>query len=543
MSRVHLHGCTRNFDMHTMDVSSPVAFLHSPFLIPVFTLLVSIFSFLLFFTNKSRRPFGSNGGKRLPPSPWGFPILGHLPLLGPLPHRKLRSLAEAHGPVMLLRLGGVPTIVASSAAAAQEAMKTRDLAFASRPSVRMAERLLYGRDMAFAPYGEYWRQARRVCVLHLLSARRVASFGRVREQEAAALLDRVRRRSGSPATMNLTDELISYTNAVISRATFGDDGGYGINGGLAEVFADFEELLGTATVGEFVPWLAWVDTLMGLDAKAARMSKIMDGLLEQVIADHRQRRLTGGRLVGEGEEDHRDFVDVLLDVSEAGEDAGGIQFDTVGIKAIVLDMFAAATDTTYTTLVWAMAELINHPTKMRKLQDEIRATIVGNGTNHMNGDDLSKLHYLRAVIKETLRLHAPLPLLLPRETLEDTELLGYHVPARTRVVINAWAIGRDMESWEHADKFMPERFMDGPMEYEVGHGDFRSVPFGAGRRGCPGVGFAVPSIELALASLLYHFDWELPAAAKASKLDMSELYGLSVRLKANLCLVAKPWSP
>jgi cytochrome P450 len=246
---------------------------------------------------------------------------------------------------MLLRLGGVPTVVASSAAAAQEDMKTRDLAFSSRPTVRMAERLLYGRDMAFAPYGEYWRQARRVCVLHLLSARRVASFGRVREHEAAALLDRVRsvacasagsRPHDDNVAVNLTEELISYTNAVISRATFGDDGGYGINDGLAEVFADFEELLGTATFGEFVPWLAWVDTLMGFDAKAARTSKVMDGLLEKVIADHRQRRLSGGRLVGNGEDDHRDFVDVLLDVSEAGEDPGGVQFDTVDIKAIVL---------------------------------------------------------------------------------------------------------------------------------------------------------------------------------------------------------------
>jgi cytochrome P450 len=206
------------------------------------------------------------------------------------------------------------------------------------------------------------------------------------------------------------------------------------------------------------------------------------------------------------------------------------------------DMFAAATDTTYTTLVWAMAELINHPAKMRKLQDEIRATVVDNGANHMTEDLLGKLHYLRAVIKETLRLHAPLPLLLPRETLEDTELLGYHVPARTRVVINAWAIGRDNDTWERAEEFVPERFLDSPAEYGVGHDDFRSVPFGSGRRGCPGVGFAVPSIELALASLLYHFDWELPTAARASKLDMSELYGLSVRLKATLYLVAKSWS-
>uniref|UniRef100_A0ACD5VPU3 Uncharacterized protein n=1 Tax=Avena sativa TaxID=4498 RepID=A0ACD5VPU3_AVESA len=555
-SRVHKHEQSAPARLHTcitamqtMDVSLPLAFLHSPFLVLVLTLFVPIF-FLLFFTKRSR-PFGSNGGSRLPPSPWGLPVLGHLPLLGSLPHRKLRSLAQAHGPVMLLCLGGVPTVVASSAAAAQEAMKTRDLAFASRAPVRMAELLFYGRDIAFAPYGEHWRQGRRVCVLHLLSARRVDSFRRVREQEAAALLDRVRtvacasagsRPDGSSSVVvNLTHELICYTNAIISRATFGDNGGHGIGDGLSEVFADFEELLGTVSVGQFVPWLAWVDTLMGLDAKAARTSKVMDEMLERVIADHRQRRLLrgGGRPVGDGEDDHRDFVDVLLDVSEAGDDAGGVEFDTVAIKAIVLDMFAAATDTTYTTLVWAMAELINHPTEMRRLQDEIRATVVSRGGSPVNEDHIAKLHYLKAVIKETLRLHAPLPLLLPRETLEDTELLGYRVPARTRVVINAWAIGRDAETWERAEEFVPERFVDKLVD------DFRSVPFGAGRRGCPGVGFAAPSIELALASLLYHFDWELStaAAAGASKMDMSELYGLSVRLKATLHLVAKPWSP
>jgi cytochrome P450 len=207
------------------------------------------------------------------------------------------------------------------------------------------------------------------------------------------------------------------------------------------------------------------------------------------------------------------------------------------------DMFAAATDTTYTLLVWAMAELINHPAEMRKLQDEIRATVIDNGANNVNEDHLDKLHYLRAVIKETLRLHAPLPLLLPRETLEDTELLGYHVPAGTRVMINAWAIGRDMETWERAEEFVPERFVDGLADYGLRYDDFTFVPFGGGRRGCPGVGFASPAIELALASLLYNFDWELPAVGGASKLDMSELHGLSVRLKANLCLVAKPWSP
>jgi cytochrome P450 len=206
-------------------------------------------------------------------------------------------------------------------------------------------------------------------------------------------------------------------------------------------------------------------------------------------------------------------------------------------------MFAAATDTTYTTLVWAMAELINHTHEMRRVQDEIRAA-VGIDDDHVTEDHLEELRYLRCVIKETLRLHMPLPLLIPRETTVDTELLGYHVPAGTRVIVNAWAIARDAAAWERADEFVPERFAGGDdlkaADYLLLGQDFRFVPFGAGRRGCPGVGFSVPTMELALASLLYHFDWELPARGP-SRLEMDELNGLSVRLKANLCLVAKPW--
>uniref|UniRef100_A0ACD5VFU3 Uncharacterized protein n=1 Tax=Avena sativa TaxID=4498 RepID=A0ACD5VFU3_AVESA len=396
--------------------------------------------------------------------------------------------------------------------------------------------------MVLAPYGEYWRQARRVCVVHLLSTRRILSFRRVREQEVAALIGLVHHRSQAQGSVvNLADTITSYSNAVIIRAAFGD-GDYGIDGDdggekLRKVLDDFEHLLGTATVGEFVPWLAWLDTLTGLNAKATRTFQALDELLVRVIAGHRQRRLSGWHLVDDGEDDQRDFVDVLLDVNETGEEAGGVLFDEVRIKAIMLDMFAAATDTTYSIMERAMAELMNHPSKMRKLQDKIRAAV--NGTSRVTEDHLEQLHYLRAVIKETLRLHAPLTLLLPRETVEDTELLGYHLPARTRVVINAWAIGRDPATWERADEFVPERFGDGQVEYVPGQ-DFSFVPFGAGRRGCPGVGFATPSMELALASLLYHFDWELPNGA--SKVDMSEQFGISMRLKVPLHLVAKPWS-
>jgi hypothetical protein len=241
---------------------------------------------------------------------------------------------------MLLRLGRVPTVVASSAAAAQEAMKTRDLAYASRAHMLMADKLLYGQDMVLAPYGEYWRQARRVCVVHLLNPRRIRSFRRVREQEVAALLGLV-RRSPQGGAVNLTDVITSYSNAVIRRAAFGD-GDYWIDGDdggekLRKVLDDFEHLLGTATVGEFVPWLAWLDTLAGVNAKATRTFQALDGLLDRVIAVHRQRRLAGGRPVGDdGDDDRRDFVDVLLDVNESGEEAGGVHFDEIRIKAIML---------------------------------------------------------------------------------------------------------------------------------------------------------------------------------------------------------------
>lgn len=486
-------------------------------------------------------------GRRLPPSPPGLPLLGHLHLLGSLPHQALRSLAAAHGPVLLLRLGRVPTVLVSSAAAAEEVMRTHDLAFANRPRSAMAERLLYGCDVAFAPYGEYWRQTRRICVVHLLSARSILSFRPVREQEAAALVDRVRAAGAGGAVVDLCEPLIAYANTVVSRAAFGDDSARSLYGDgdrgrkLRKVFTDFEELLGTEPVGELVPWLGWVDAVRGLEGKISRTFEALDGVLEKVIDDHRRWRQGGRKMGDDGDGDHRDFVDVLLDVNETDKEAG-IRLDTIEIKAIILDMFAAGTDTTSTAMEWAMAELITHPRDMRKLQDEIRAAV--GCADRVTEDHLDKLHYLKAVVKETLRVHPPIPLLVPREPPRDTEILGYHVPARTRVVINAWAIGRDPATWERADEFLPERFLDSAVDYKGQ--DFQLIPFGAGRRGCPGIGFAAATIEMALASLLYHFDWEA-AGGRGSRpgtpLDTSEINGLSVRLKSGLPLVAKPRIP
>uniref|UniRef100_A0ACD6A9Z1 Uncharacterized protein n=1 Tax=Avena sativa TaxID=4498 RepID=A0ACD6A9Z1_AVESA len=309
----------------------------------VMLLLPFVASLLYLFR---RRSPGSDGTRRqlpLPPSPRGLPVLGHLHLLGSLPHRALRSLAAAHGPVLLLRLGRVPAVIVSSAAAAEEVMRTRDLAFASRPRSAMAERLLYGRDVAFAPYGEYWRQARRVCVVHLLSPLRIRSFRRIREDEAAALVDRVRAAAAGGHVVDLCDLLVLYANTVVSRAAFGDDSARGLYYGdgdqvggqmsLRKVLADFAELLGTAPVAELLPWLGWLDTVRGTEGKIRRTFEALDGVLEKVIGDHRRRRETGVDVVNV--DGHRDFMDVLLDVNETDKDAG-IRLDAIEIKAIIL---------------------------------------------------------------------------------------------------------------------------------------------------------------------------------------------------------------
>ncbi|RCV23486.1 hypothetical protein SETIT_5G009900v2 [Setaria italica] len=494
---------------------------------------------------------GNGGGgdarrRRLPPSPRGLPLLGHLHLLGSLPHRALRSLARAHGPVMLLRLGRVPTVVVSSAAGAEEVMRARDRAFANRPRSAMADRLLYGsRDVAFAPYGEYWRQARRVCVVHLLSARRVQSFRRVREQEAAALVGRVRAKGdedGAAVVVGLSELLTEYANAVVSRAAFGDESARGLfDGGdrgreQRKVFTDFQTLIGMEPLGELLPWLGWVDAARGLEGKIRRTFEALDALLDKVIDDHRRRRPKNGDDGIDGE--HWDFVDVLLDVHKHDQEYG-FQLETNEIKAIILDMFAAGTDTTSTVMEWAMAELVTHPRAMRKLQDEIRAAVGSTGS--VDEGHFAELRYLKAVVKETLRLHAPVALLVPREPPADAEILGYHVPARTRVVINAWAIGRDPATWEDAEEFLPERFSSSAVDFRGQH--FELVPFGAGRRGCPGLGLAEASIEMALASLMYHFDWESTGGTGSSAVDMTEMSGISVHIKSGLPLVAKPWTP
>ncbi|KDO45350.1 hypothetical protein CISIN_1g0465341mg, partial [Citrus sinensis] len=192
------------------------------------------------------------------------------------------------------------------------------------------------------------------------------------------------------------------------------------------------------------------------------------------------------------------------------------------------DMFVGGTDTTATALEWAMAELVKNPTSMKRAQEEIRS-------------DIEKMDYLKCVVKETLRLHPSLPLLVPRETATNLKWRGYDIPAKTRVFVNAWAIQRDPQVWDNPEDFLPDRFVNNTVD--LNGQNFQFIPFGAGRRGCPGISFALAAIEYVIANLLYWFDWKLPRGEVLENLDMIEVSGLAVHKKLALHLVPTLYSP
>ncbi|MFQ6646733.1 hypothetical protein Gotur_020428 [Gossypium turneri] len=193
-------------------------------------------------------------------------------------------------------------------------------------------------------------------------------------------------------------------------------------------------------------------------------------------------------------------------------------------------MFVAGIDSSTTTKVWMMAELFKHPNAMKKVQEEVR-NVVGNKLK-VDAEDVSKMKYLKCVLKETLRLHPAGPLLLPRQTSASVKLGGYDIPSNTTVLINAWAIQRDPKWWENPEEFIPERFENSSIDFKGQ--DFQLNPFGFGRRRCPGIAFGVASIEFVMANLLYWFNWKLPAGETAENMDMAELYGLTATKKTPL---------
>ncbi|XP_023765079.1 cytochrome P450 Tp4149 [Lactuca sativa] len=491
--------------------------------------LIPVILVLYLFTPFARFSSASKTHKNQPPSPRKLPIIGNLHKIGLNPHRSLLALTQKHGPLVLIQLGRVPVLVASSAEAAHEILKTHDVIFASRPKLSIPNALTYGsKDIAFSPYGEYWRQVRSIAVLGLLSSRRVQSFQRVREEETCLMIDKIGESCGS--IVDLGELLTIFTNNVVCRVAFGRKF-HGVK--FNDLLKRFTYLLGAFSVGNYIPWLSWVDRFNGLEARTKNIAVEFDEVLESVLEEHiSKKRAVEGDVSGENEEG-QDLVNILID-AQREHTTTSFTLDKDVIKAAIMDIFAAGTDTTSTAIEWAISELIRHPRVMKRLQKEV--TEIAQGKSMISEEDLEKMHYLHAVIKETLRLHTPLPLLISRQSTEYVKLMGYDIPAGTQVIINAWAIGRDPSLWEEAEKFWPERFLKSSIDYKGMHFEF--LPFGAGRRGCPGIQFAIVINELALANLVYKYDFAVPDDMRGDELDMSEITGLTLHRKSALLVVA-----
>uniref|UniRef100_A0A0E0CKV6 Uncharacterized protein n=1 Tax=Oryza meridionalis TaxID=40149 RepID=A0A0E0CKV6_9ORYZ len=539
-----------------MEALAPSPWPSSSFLVLVLATLLFVAAFL----RQQRRRADHRRKYNIPPGPRPWPVIGNLNLIGALPHRSIRDLSRRYGPLMSLRFGSFPVVVGSSVDMARYFLRANDLAFLDRPRTAAGRYTVYNYSgVLWSHYGEYWRQARRLWVTELLNARRLALTEHVRAEEVRAMLRGLRRRAGTAVV--LKEHMLMVTLNVISRMVFGkkyivEDGkGVGSSPTTAEEFRWMIEeiffLNGVFNIGDMVPWLGWLDP-QGYIGRMKKLGGMFDRFLEHILDEHVERR----RREGDGFA-ARDMVDLLLQFADDPSLKVPIQRD--GVKAFILELITGSTDTTSVSVEWAMSEVLRNPSVLAKATDELDR-VVGRRRLVAEGD-IPNLPYLDAVVKESMRLHPVVPLLIPRVSREDAFSVSvagdgggaaaYDIPAGTRVLVNVWAIGRDPAVWgDDAEEFRPERFAAGSGSgsgVDVKGQDFELLPFGSGRRMCPGMGLGLRMVQLTLANLLHAFAWRLPGgaagAAAEEELSMEEKFGISVSRLVQLKAIPEPKLP
>ncbi|CAN1818371.1 Cytochrome P450 93A3 [Linum perenne] len=464
---------------------------------------------------------GDGGGPHLP-TPMSLPIIGHLHLLSPIPHQALYNLSLLHGPLFRISLGSVPCVVASSPETAREFLKTHDSSFSDKPVSSAVDYLTYGSsDFAFAPHGPYWKFMKRLCMSELLGGRVLDRTVPLRRDEIRRFVEGIWKSAEAKEPVEVGGELIRLTNNVVSRMVMSErcsGGGDKEVGEVRRVIEETGRLAGEFNIGDFVWWLKWLD-LNGFGKRMKVVRERFDLMMERIITEHEEdamRRMRKKKISSMGEDDGqvKDLLDLLLDIS--ADETSDIKLTRHNIKAFILDIFAAGTETSAITTDWAMAELLNNVEILHKLQEELDS-VVGK-SRLVEESDITNLPYLQAVVKETLRLHPTGPLIV-RQSSEDCEVVGYKIPARTRLFVNVWAIGRDPSHWDDPLEFKPERFM------EVKGQHFELLPFGSGRRGCPGITLALQMVHTSLAVMVQCFDWKVESD---KGIDMEEGVGLAL---------------
>ncbi|KAH6758271.1 hypothetical protein C2S51_018506 [Perilla frutescens var. frutescens] len=453
----------------------------------------------------------SGGGKNLPPGPTPLPLIGNLHLLGDHPHKSLACLAKTYGPLMRLRLGFINTVVISSAAVAKEVLQKQDLAFSSRSipdAIHAHDQFKY--SVVWLPVASRWRSLRKAMNSNIFSGSRLDANHHLRSRKVEELIAYCRKSGETGGAVDVGRAAFRTTLNSLSNTIFSQD--------LTDPFSDsakeFKELVsnimaeaGKPNLVDFFPFLESLDP-QGIRRRMTvyfgKVLELFSGLIDQKIEKRRRS------------EDHEasDVIDVLLSRPE--------EIDRTHIERLCLDLFVAGTDTTTSTVEWAMAEAISNPEVMKKAKSEL-GEVIGKG-KIVQEADISHLPYLQCLVKETMRLHPPVPFLIPRRVEQDVEVLGRMVvPKNSQVFVNVWAIGRDPDVWENPLEFNPQRFLES--EVDMRGTNFELIPFGAGRRICPGLPLAVRMVPVMVGSLLNSFDWKVESGLE---LNMDEKFGITL---------------
>ncbi|KAM3687147.1 hypothetical protein ACB098_10G056200 [Castanea mollissima] len=447
--------------------------------------------------------------QKLPPGPKPIPIIGNLLELGDKPHRSLAKLAKTHGPLMSLKLGQITSVVVSSATIAKEVLQTHDQFLSNRTipdCIRAHNHQNFG--LPWLPVSTQWRVLRKICNSELFAIKILDSNEHFRRKKVQELLSEVHKSSLAGDTVDIGRAAFKTTLNLLSNTILSMDLA-DPNSDTARVYKEIVwnimEEAGKPNLGDYFAILKKVD-IQGIRQRMTiyfgKMLDLFDGIVNQRL----QFRKSPSSIASD------DMLDNLLNISE--ENSGEI--DKSQILHLLLALFVAGTDTTSSTVQWAMAELLHNPETLSKAREELEQTI-GKG-NPIEESDIPKLPYLQAIVKETFRLHPTVPLLLPHKAEADVEISGFTVPKGAQVLVNAWAIGRDPSIWDNPDSFMPERFLGSETDFRGR--SFELIPFGSGRRICPGLPLAIRMVHLMLGSLVHSFDWKLEDGVTPQNMNM-----------------------
>ncbi|KAF2945430.1 hypothetical protein DAI22_02g216100 [Oryza sativa Japonica Group] len=494
------------------------------------TAVATCMSLLLYLTILRRRHASGGRSLALPPGPTPLPLIGNLLCLGGIFHQTLAKLARVHGPVMTLKLGLTTAVVVSSAEAAREAYTKHDQRLAARP-VPDAFRAngFSERSIVFSPSSDpQWKNLRGIHATHIFSPRALAALRGIRERKVRDIVGYIRTVAGEEMCVrevvhNGVLNLISTSFFSMDMADVRSESARGLRGLIEDIIAT----VAGPNVSDFFPFLRQLD-LQGLRRQTGSHLGIVFGLLDDII----DRRMAETRDHPDKQR-HGDFLDALISLASAGK------IPRYHITYLLFDVFAAGADTMTTTVEWAMAELLRNPRVMAKVRAEVTDAL--GGRESFDEGDAASLTYLQCVFKEAMRLHPVGSILVPHLAVQDgVEIGGYAVPKGTTVIFNAWAIMRDPAAWESPDQFLPERFLhkeeSSSPPLELRGKDYEYIPFGSGRRLCPGLPLAERAVPFILASLLHAFEWRLPDGMSPDDMDMTEKFAtanvLATPLKA-----------